>query len=271
MTRPRTLFQACFAVSLGLMATTAQGHEFWIDPVDPIVAVGETVEGNIRVGEMMKGSGMIYNPNSFNLFSAFTPSAILPVEGRMGDRPALQLVAEEDGLLMVAHMTTARKLTYETFDKFASFVDTHGQSFAKDVHREKGLPEEDFVEAYFRCAKALIKVGSGSGDDRMTGMPFELTALTNPYTSDGPLRFVLTYKGKPKSGHQVDLFHKATPDADATMTSYQTNEAGEVTLPRSLGDFMVNAVVLEEPSANVAAQLDAIWVSLWASTTYSIE
>ncbi len=271
MTHLSRLVQVCFAAMLGLTALPAKAHEFWIDPINPFLNVGEQIDANIRVGEMMKGSGLIYNPKSFTNLAAISPDEVLEITGRLGDRPALSLTTKSDGLHVLAYMTTANKLKYKEFDKFATFAKTHGQAFAIDEHKDLGLPETDFTEAYFRCAKALLKVGTGAGEDRIVGFPFELTALTNPYTTDGDVRFLLTYKGNPKPDHQIDVFHKTAADPNATMVSYTTNAKGEVTIPRKTGDFLINAVALEQPKPNVAEKLDAIWVSLWASTTYSIK
>jgi len=235
------------------------------------MTVGAQIDANIRVGEMMKGSGLIYNPKSFTNLAAVSPDEVLEITGRLGDRPALSLKSKTDGLHIIAYMTTANKLKYKEFEKFAKFANTHGQSFAIEAHKARGLPDADFTEAYFRCAKALIKVGTGAGEDRQVGFPFELTALNNPYTEDGDMRFLLTYNGQPKPDHQIDVFHKTYADPNATLVSYQTNDAGEVTIPRKPGDFLVNAVLLEEPKPSIAEKLDAVWVSLWASTTYSVE
>ena len=264
-----TLVQVCFAALFSI--SSAHAHEFWIDPVDASVAVGDPIEADLRVGEQMKGSGLIYNPKSFTYFATFTPDGKTDAEGRLGDRPALQAKAEVEGLHVIAHMTTANRLKYAEFQKFETFAKTHGQAFAIEDHKARGLPEEDFTEAYFRCAKALVKVGHGEGADRAVGFPFELTALDNPYTSDGDVRFVLTYKGVPKGNHQVDVFRKISGEAEAEMVSLMTDDAGEVTIPRQGGDFLINAVVLEAPSSGLAEKLGAVWVSLWASTTYSIE
>lgn len=267
----RPIVQACFALGLGLIAIPSTAHEFWIDPLDPSVPVGANIKADIRVGEMMKGSGLIYNPKSFTKLAAVTPQNVLKIEGRLGDRPALKLRTEDEGLYVLAYMTTANRLKYASMEKFENFAKTHGQEFAIDAHKTRGLPTEDFTEAYFRCAKALVQVGNGEGADRKVGFPFELTALTNPYTDEGPVQFLLTYKGKPKSEHQVDVFRKIPGNTEAEMTKFKTDANGEVSIPRSTGDFLVNAVVIEEPSANVAEKLSAVWVSLWASTTYTIE
>lgn len=271
MTHLRALFQACFAASIVLIGSSAQSHEFWIDPIDPTVEVGTLIKADIRVGEMMKGSGLIYNPKSFTDLAAITPDGILKIPGRLGDRPALNIPTETEGLYVIAYMTTANRLKYKDLKKFETFAQTHGQDFAIETHKDRGLPDADFTEAYFRCAKALVKVGSGIGEDQTVGFPFELTALNNPYTDDGSIRFVLTYKGEPKADHQVDVFHKTYEDPNAVMTSYQTDEKGEVSIPRETGDFLVNAVVLEVPKPSISEKLNAVWVSLWASTTYTIE
>ncbi len=271
MTQPRRMIQACFVVVTAFFSTEANAHEFWIDPEDPSVESGDPIVANLRVGENMKGSGNIFNPNSFTFSAVITSDGKSDITGRMGDRPAIQTTAGRDGLHIVAHMTTANKLTYNKLEKFEKFARAHGQDFAIAAHQTRGLPDKGFVEAYFRCAKGLVKVGDGQGDDVTIGFPFELTALDNPYTTEGPIRMRLTYQNEAKAGHQVDVFHRASPDAEVVMMSYQTNENGEISIPRADGDFLVNAVVIEEPRPALAEKLGAVWISLWASTTYSVE
>jgi len=267
----RFIYQSVLAGTIGIFASVSQAHEFWIDPISAAVAVGDEIQAELRVGENMKGSKMIYNPSSFTKFSYQVGSEGGDVMGRLGDRPAVRITGAKEGLNVVAHMTTASKLDYKTFEKFEKFVTAHGEDFAIERHKVRGLPEVDFTEAYFRCAKALIKVGDGKGRDRATGMPFELTALTNPYTDEGSVRFILTYKGKPKADHHVDVFFRSEIGAEVSKVSYRTNSVGEVSVPRASGRYLVNAVVLAEPSRAIAQKIGAVWVSLWASTTYEIE
>ena len=271
MTKFSAKLQASIAAALMMGAQAAISHEFWIDPKDPSVESGAEIVADLRVGENMKGSGIIFNPNSFRYFAMTSPDGVTEMSGRMGDRPALTTTAGSDGLHIIGHMTTASKLTYTKFEKFADFVRTHGEDFAIDAHKARGLPETDFVEAYFRCAKALIKVGHGEGSDKALGFPFELIALDNPYQDSGSIRMQLTYKGVPKAAHQVDIFFKPADNGPVTMTSQTTDDAGVISVARSKGDYMINAVVLEEPSANLAERLNASWISLWASTTYTLE
>jgi len=174
MTRLKAVYQTCFALSIALWASPTLGHEFWIDPVDPSVAPGDEIVADNRVGENLKGSGMIYNPNSFTQFVMIDPDG---VQKRTSQRP----------------------------------------------------------------------------------------------TTDGDQRFVLLYKGKPKPNHQVDVFRRPAEAEDVVMSSLQTDALGEVIVPREAGEIMLNAVVLEEPRPSMAEKLDAVWVSLWASTTYTIE
>lgn len=271
MTFARNIYQALAGVAIGVLTPYAQAHEFWIDAQAASFAPGETVEANLRVGQMMKGSGMIYNPGSFTQYLDFYDGKKIEVPGRLGDRPALSLQNAGEGLHVISHMTTANRLKYAEFAKFEKFANDHGQSFAIAKHRARGLPEMAFTEAYFRCAKSLIKVGDGAGSDLDTGLPFELTALDNPYTSDGPIRFLLTYNGAPKADHQVDMFHRTAPGEIATKGSVLTNAAGEFSVPRMAGEYLLNAVVLDEPKPHIAEKLDAVWVSLWASTTFELE
>lgn len=268
----RHRYHAIIAFAIYLIATPMAAHELWIQPIQRDLKPGDTLEATVRVGENLRGGAQIYNPDSYQNLLYLVGDTLGKVEGTLGDRPAISIPKVQDGLHLVVLESSANRLTYNTFEKFAGFVTRHDQSFAIDAHRARGLPEEKFRESYFRFAKSLIKVGSGTGQDRLAGMPLELTALDNPYTDDGPVRFQLTYKKQAVADFQIDVFHRPFGSVkDAELSFLRTDANGIVTVPRQQGDFLISAVKLEEPSARIAEATDSVWISLWASSTYWIE
>ena len=269
----RNCYHVIFGLALSVFGPiAAMAHEAWIDTVRKDIAPGERLEANIRVGENLRGGTQIFNPDSYQNLVYAVNRKVQKITGNLGDRPAIQIPDAVDGLHILVLQSRAQTLRYKSLEKFAAFVTRHDQAHTLDAHAARGLPEADFRESYFRFAKALIKVGDGTGADAMAGLPFELTALDNPYTTTGPIRFRLTYQRKRVPDFQIDVFHRAPGvTGDAALTFLRTDAEGIVTIPRAKGDFLISAVLLEEPNDRIKAQLDVVWQSLWASSTYWIE
>jgi len=174
------------------------------------------------------------------------------------------------GLNVVYHSSPINSLTYATLTKFESFLKGKHLEAAMEVHRARRLPEEGIREVYFRYVKALVAVGDGAGSDGSVGMPYELVALTNPYTGSGDMRFRLLLNGAPVGANvPAYAFHKVGTSVE--KIDLRTTAAGEVTLPRAPGAYMVNSVHLTLPSDRLKEATKADWVTLWASLTYELE
>lgn len=272
MPQIRTVAKGALLCAALLSAPLAKAHEFWIEPLSYSVAVGDRIEGVLRNGEFFKGSTYPYLLRHFTRFELYNRSGGAPVPGRNGDSPALQVKAEIGGLHIAAYASTVQTVTYTDFERFTGFVNSKGLGHIVDQHREEGLSEEKVIETYYRYSKALFKVGSGAGRDVKVGMPIELVAELNPYTSAGAdgVRFRLYWLGKPLPNWDVQVFKKTAPADEGTLTHYTTDSTGRVFVPADGGgDFLVNAVQITKPREADAAR-NAQWESIWAATTYRI-
>lgn len=252
--------------------TAAEGHEFWIDPQSFSVETGATVTADLRVGVEYEGSAYSFFPKNFRQFVLMQGDDSVPVEGRLGDRPALSQVPPGEGLLVVVHETTDNKLTYSEFAKFETFVTHKDARWTLAAHADRGLPDAGFGEAYSRYAKSLVAVGEGAGQDRAFGLVTELVAGANPYTDDvsGGLPVTLNYEGKPRADAQVEIFEKAA-DGTVKVTTTRTDAAGQAVIPVKPGHrYMLDAVVLRIPSPALAEAGGVVWESLWANLTFEV-
>ena len=268
MIRSRLLLAVLtFALSAGV----AQGHEFWIDPAEFMVDVGEPIAADLRVGEAFLGGAQSYLPNRFRRFEIVQGAETAPVGGRMGDRPALNQPADE-GLAVLVHVTTDSRLVYKEFAKFASFVTHKDASWTIAEHSTRNLPQEGFVEVYSRYAKSLVAVGRGAGSDRIVGLETEIVAQTNPYTddlSDG-MMVTLYYQGAPRADAQIEVFEKSS-SGEVAVSTLRTDAAGVAQVPVRAGHrYMLDAVVLREPAPDLAAEKNVHWESLWANLTFEV-
>ncbi|WP_413720902.1 DUF4198 domain-containing protein [Silicimonas sp. MF1-12-2] len=256
---------ACFALS-------AKGHEFWIDPLEHQVATGGTVSADIRVGQTYKGSSYSFLPPNFRRFDYALGDQLAEVPGTIGDRPAVNMEAPGEGLLILIHETTDLVVNYTEYDRFKSFVEHKAAAWVLDEHAARGFPTDKFREVYSRYAKSLIGIGNSEGADRAVGLLTEIVALENPYTgdmSDG-IDVQVLYNGAPRASEQIEIFEKAA-DESVEVSTVTTDAEGRATIPVRPGyRYMLDSVVLREPEPDLAAAKDAIWESLWANLTFAV-
>lgn len=265
------LIRSLFALNLALLpAIPALAHEFWIDPLDYTVAAEDPIQARLRVGQGFEGVSMSYMTRNFTRFDIVFGDTITPVDGRLGDNPALDVDAHGTGLAIVLHETTPRDLTYDEWDRFLRFAEHKDFPDIEARHLARGLPMTGFTESYTRHVKSLIAVGDGAGQDREFGLRTEFVALANPYTddvSDG-LPVLVLLEGEPRPDAQVELFDRA-PDGTVTVTLHRTDAEGHALLPVEPGhEYLADAVTLMplEP----AAEGDPVWHTLWAALTFAV-
>ena len=233
---------------------------------------GAPIVAATRVGQEFKGASYSYNPGTFRQFEIAQGAERVPVEGRLGDRPAVNQAAPGDGLAVVLHVTVDSALTYDDLEKFRTFVTHKDAAWVLEAHAARGLPETGFSEAYSRYAKALVAVGTGAGEDQAFGLLTEIVGLANPYTDDvsGGVPVALTYDGAPRANAQIEVFEKGA-DESVEIFTVRTDADGHALVPVKPGHrYMLDAVVLREPSAALSNDLGVVWESLWANLTFAV-
>jgi hypothetical protein len=188
-----------------------------------------------------------------------------PVKGLDGDDPAVQVKLSQPGLVIFSHYSTREPVVFDDFAEFEKYLRFEGLDHIAPRHRGQRKPMTQIKEVYSRCAKLLVSVGAGGGEDKLTGMPFELVAEQNPYRLPAgealPVR--VYYNGKPIAGIQIRAFSRTDPDArQEVRTDSQGRARIDVSKP---GPWLLNAVHMIDATARDKAH----WVSLWASMTFS--
>lgn len=256
-------------IALLFASAAARAHEFWLSPDDYTLSHADVMQVRLRVGSDMKGPALSYLPNDIVRFEVVQGDVTRPVTGRMGDNPALAMVAERDGLAVVVHETTDARLTYAEFAVFERFVAHKDFRTALADHRARGLPDSGFQETYRRHVKSLMAVGSGAGADRVMGLTIEIVAMANPYTDDlsGGMPLLVLLDGTPRPDTQVELFQTA-PDGTVTSTFHRTDAQGRVVVPVLAGmEYLADSVALRALD-NDDAKAGPVWHSDWASLTF---
>lgn len=272
------LFYGC-AVFLSA-SVAADAHEFWIEPVASQIERGDKITARLNVGQDLKGSSYSYLPQRFERFTYTVGGTTTPVEGRIGDNPALDMTTRQTGLHVIAYQSKAEMLTYTEASKFESFLDYEGLDWVLEAHRNRGLPDTKFKETYTRYAKSLVQVGpygeTAVQQDQAVGLPIELVAAQSPFKSDtDTIAVVLLRNGKPLPNIQIATFQQSSDGVfDRRLT--RSNENGEAKISlQGDGFFLISAVQMEEADP---AEYDEdvvgrkpVWKSLWASLTFRLD
>ena len=263
-----SVFATFFAI---LTSSATLGHEFWIEPQEFQVENGEEIVGNLVNGQNFEGVKLSFFEKRFRSFDQTVGGVTQPVAGRTGDRPALNVTPSEDGLHVFGYVSTDSRVKYEEWDKWLAFADHKKFEDIAERHDARGLPRTEFWEAYSRYAKSVVAVGSGEGADQAFGHEIEFVMLTNPYVAQtDTVQVQLLYQGTPRADAQIELFAKA-PDGNVTIELYKTDTDGIGTLPVQSGyRYLADNVVLRDPSAELAAEKDAVWETVWASLTWAM-
>lgn len=253
--------------SLLCIYNIATAHEYWIEP-DAYQFEDGNIEGYLRNGQDFKGGAFPYTDN-FVQFTLTNSSGTTDIKNRVGNSPALDLPATIEGLNIASFQNKFDTLKFTKWEKFTSYLENQGLDGIAERHKQRGLPDVDFIEQYARCAKALYQVGEISGEDQLTGLKFEFVAQENPYTlsQNDEITFILYWEKKPLAHRQVQLF---AFNGDLRIAKFKTNENGEVTIPLTGGGkFMLSAVHMIDGDNDPETET-AEWQSYWASMVFGI-
>ncbi len=256
-----------------LPATGAVAHEFWLEASQYQVKPGVEMTTDLINGQMFEGTKLAYFGNRTDRFDLSFEGKIVPVAARMGDSPALRMIAPpRDGLLIVAHEASPSSLTYEDWETFVGFTEHKDFKTAVAEHRAAGYPEDSVRESYTRHSKALIAIGDGHGSDMDLGLKTELTAITNPYDADfnNQMEVALTYEGAPRPDVQIEVYER-NDAKEVTVTKYRSDAKGHLIFPVTPGmTYLVDSVVLRPAPDAGETDTSPHWESLWASLTFAV-
>jgi len=251
-------------------AIPVHAHEFWISPEAYVFKNGTKMQAHLRVGQEFEGASYSYNADRFERFEILRAETTAAVDGRLGDRPAFSVTAEDSGLAIVVHETSDSRLTYTDWQKFVKFATHKDFTSVLDDHESRGLTKEKFVELYRRYGKSLLAIDGGNGTDREVGMRTEIVALANPYTdklTDLPVKVL--FEGNARTNAQVELFERE-PNGAVNITLHRTDSSGVAKLPVKPGhEYLVDAVTMLPLEAD-NPEIDPVWYSLWASLTFKM-
>ena len=256
------------ALASVLSPSAGYAHDFWLVPsafrADAPVAIWIA----LRVGGAFpEGEPYPRDPSHVRRFVVAGPNGEHPVPGRPGADPAGQVALDRPGTWVAGYWSrpTVVEMPAERFQSYG-----RSEALAETILRLRPVPsdaEGSEREAFSRCAKSIVVVGSGrTGHDRVLGFPLELVPERSPadVVPGNELTVRLLYDGTPLPDTPV----VAMPgDAPGRRTWARTDSAGRARLAidRS-GVWLVRGIRL----ATAADRAVADWESLWASLTFEV-
>ncbi|MEM9269945.1 MAG: DUF4198 domain-containing protein, partial [Pseudomonadota bacterium] len=231
------------------------------------IGSGQQIVARTFNGEDFEGLELSYSGREYERSGIVGPVGDSKLFGTNGDRPAISSRPQGDGLHVVWHRSPIANINYPTMEKFTTFLTNQRLDAALEEHNARGFPTENIKESYFRYVKLLMAVGEATGEDQPLGMTYELVAIDNPYTTEGPTRFKVLGRGVPQPSVPTYAFHKA-PDGTVEKLLFETDGDGVFEVPKRDGSFMINAVQIVPAPASISEATGAVWVTLWASLTY---
>ncbi|MEP2921216.1 MAG: DUF4198 domain-containing protein [Sulfitobacter sp.] len=266
-------FISTFVCAVWASAHMAFAHEFWIEPLEFQAENNAAVVANLRNGQLFQGTALSFSNRSTTRIEAVMGDDVVPITGRLGDRPAIQLPPmNRDGLLILAHEAARATVTYKDWPEFEAFAAHKDFTTAAEVHEARGWPKENFKETYTRHSKSLIALGSGEGADHALGLATEFVALDNPYAQgfDGVFDVELLYQGAPRPNAQIEVYMRNAKD-EVQVSITRTDGEGRASIPVTAGmEYMLDAVVLRPFEGQTSQSNSPVWETLWASITFAV-
>ncbi len=256
------------AALLAVLGTSSlPGHDFWIRPSQFFFEPDTPVTLRLLVGDHLKGSPFRRDPSHIQQFVVHGPGGLKEVPGREGADPAGLLRPEEDGSYVVGYRSHRRRSVLSG-EEFENYLEEEGLRHVLELRTQRGEADTDGVEAFSRCAKALLVAGEPQPDleDRPLGFELELLAEKHPARL-GPSRILpvrILYQGRPLVLHPLRAMWEEDPTVSLEVRSDENGRA-RFELPRT-GVWMVRSLHMVEADE----RLDVDWESFWASLTFEI-
>ena len=257
-------------LSLVLIATSAMGHDFWLQPqtfrTKPGVALPITAlighgndrgrwEADAKRVVMLKSIGP---DGTVNLQSEFKQrgagSHFAPVFAKIGSH--------------VLVMQTNHASSVLPAKRFNDYAKEEGLTPILQDRERQGTTQTEGRELYSRRAKALIRVGSvtGRSDPRMiqsVGLTLEIVPERDPYALDKsrnlPIR--VFYEGKALPGATVKLTNLNADEKPVAIVKTDSSGRAAFRIPES-GAWLLNVVWTKPIKGRPGADFDTIFSSL---------
>lgn len=282
MRNSRFVRLACVAASVLGAGASALGHDFWIRMSQFTAEPDASLDVMLEIGHAGDVERFARNPARIERFVIAGPGAKGPerdIPGVAGADPAGVTVALGEGAYVIGYRSTHARSELPA-EKFESYLREEGLEEIAALRAASDENGRAGREVYSRCAKALVRAGSGDttgvndgGAERVLGFTLELVPVGDPTLAKPgeTVRVRLLHRDEPYVGALVTIEDEhAHDDGSNHMHEHvraRTDSNGEVEfVVDRAGVWLVTSVVMEAAPEG----LDAEWESWWASLTFEV-
>jgi len=260
---------SCLLLFCGITAAGAQ--EFWLAPRF-FLTPGEQIQMPILVGKHFTGKRWRGTNRRLTRFVHYRPSAdsssLLPF-ATPSDTSLAFITFQQPGTHLLALATNNAFLTLPA-DSFNAYLKAEGLDNILLIRKEHGELGKPAREAYRRCAKTLVQVGSapstGNVCTQAVGLPLELIPEQNPYAlqTGAALTVRVLANGKPLPGALVTMWHQDVKK-NVEKISVRANQNGRILFRLSTpGTYLISTMRMHLSADPQMAD----WQSTWSSLTF---
>lgn len=253
------MLRLAFVLAVTLTAaTTALGHDFWLEPSTFQPAAGTPVAIRLMVGDHFDGEPVGRHDSRIETFLILDAKGRRDVAGRQGADPAGTINAAGGGGIVGYRSRPLRHGTMSV-KRFEQYLREEGLDHIIDRRRSTGASSKPGREIYSRSAKAFLGGSEDKGFDVPLGFRLEIIPETNPAAA-GSLVARVAFEGRPVSGVRVTAISRGNA---AAPISARSDEGGRVVLPLDRGGvWLVKAVHMIDAPEGRGVDWESIWASL---------
>ena len=267
----RPIRTALAALALALPAA-GLAHTFWLQPVSHIVAPGEPVAVDFRVGDAGEESDWALHWERVASLRLYGPNGVIDQLAAVHPTtPQARGVArfnapEAEGSYVLGFESTP-SFSQLAASEFNAYVAHEGLTAVAAHRQAMGTTGAPGTELYARRAKALLQVGKTRTDNvtQPVGQLLEIVPLTNPFalTEGEALAVQVLWRGKPLEGATLSV---ARPYAQGGVPQVlKTDAAGRATVTLQHGSRYLLYTVWSVPGPN---DKRADYQTIFASLTF---
>lgn len=257
-----------------LLGQVALGNDFWLRPSQYHVSPGAIVYVHRLIGQQFKGERWTGNSQRVAQLLHYAPNDTLDLTQVATQQDTLQttLSLNESGTHLIGFTSTEASLTQTALD-FNNYLKAEGLDQVLLTRQRRKQLDKPVREAYRRCAKTLVQVGTATAGpfNAVLGQALELVPEQNPYAlrPGTSITVRVLENGQPARGQLVHIWLKAgAATQPATVQHVYTSGEGRVLvrLPPTPVEVLITAVRMH-PHRDAKT---ADWQSAWASLTFGL-
>lgn len=256
---------------LATAALAARGHDFWIEADRFAVPVGQPVQLNLYVGQVLNiEEERPFGGDSLRRWKLVTSTGDtdLRLLARPGLRPPPRLTLRNPGTHLLLQERGPLYVVLEP-EKFDTYLGEEGLEAVRDERRRNGQAGRPGRERYRRYLKTILFAGEAADDlaTRPQGQRLEIVPDTSParLKPGAKLSARVLWQGRPQAGVLVTFAQR--PLAAVIQQSARSDARGEVTFEvKERGLSLLRGVFMQRAEGTP----DADWDSFWAACTFGV-